>query len=157
MLCYSIYLYEENMANHIKIFFTSIIPHFEPWKTNLIENWNTIVGDLHEHVKLINIQNNMLILGVYDSAWLQEIYILSPILIKTINNYLGNEYITNVRFKNIGYNSQKVLHIKKTHEVKIQNQPRPQLTTQERTILLHIQDKGLRDALERYLMRCKEE
>ena len=118
-LCYAKYisLSGENMANHIKSFFTSIIPHFEPWKTNLLQNWNTIVGDLHEHVKLINIQNNMLVLGVHDSAWLQEIYILSPVLIKTINNYLGNEYITNVRFKNIGYNSTKIVH-KKKHEKK---------------------------------------
>lgn len=142
------------MAQHIKNFFAPIIPHYKVWKINLIENWNTIVGDLHEHVTLINIQNNMLLLGVYDSTWLQELYILSPVLLKTINDYLGDEHITRLRFKNIGYKkNKKNLHEKKIVEKKIK---KPHLTTRERTILTSIHDSELRNELERYLIRCKE-
>ncbi len=142
------------MAQHIKNFFAPIIPNYKVWKINLIENWNTIVGDLHEHVTLINIQNNMLLLGVYDSTWLQELYILSPVLLKTINDYLGDKYITSLRFKNIGYKKKKKnLYEKKVVGKKIK---KSHLTTRERTILTSIHDAELRNELERYLIRCKE-
>ena len=142
------------MAQHIKKFFASLVPHYEVWKINLIENWNTVVGDLHEHVTLINIQNNLLLLGVYDSTWLQELYILSPVLLKTINDYLGAEHVTRLRFKNIGYKKKKTnLYEKKAVKKKFKKAP---FTTRERTILTNIHDAELRNALEQYLIRCKE-
>lgn len=143
------------MAEHIKNLFSYLIPQYAEWKINLIKNWDSILGDLHEQVTLINIHQHMLTLGVYDAAWLQELYILSPVLIKTINSHLGNEYIKNLRFKNIGYKKKEKNEpkLKKRYEKRIVATP---ITHDENLVLKTVEDSDLRDALERYLIRCKE-
>jgi len=144
------------MARHIKNIFSTVIPQYESWKINLIEHWNTILGDLYEHVTLINIKDNRLVLGVYDAVWLQELYILSPVLIKTINDYLGSDYVANLRFKNIGYKKkQRNITTKTSHSTRPKT-CKPLLSSQEQTALIAIGDSELRNALERYLIRCKE-
>jgi hypothetical protein len=144
------------MARPIKFFFNPLIPRYEPWKVTLIEQWDTVMGDLHAHVTLINIQNNMLLLGVYDATWLQELHILSSVLIKTINDFLGDAHIQHLRFKNIGY-KKKQTHTTTVIPLKHKIRPRQiPLTHQEHSALATVKDSELRTVLEQYLIRCKE-
>ena len=48
---------------------------------------------------LEKIEGNTLIIGVYQASWLQELYLLSTVLLKTINNNLKYPYIKKLRFK----------------------------------------------------------
>lgn len=143
------------MARHIKFFFTPILPAYEPWKLKLMHEWKTILGDLHEHAILINIHNNILTIGVYDSTWLQELYILSCVLLQTINSYLGGEHITSLRFKTVGREQARYT---KAPAITVRQHERRSYTLcpQEQRALTAIRDTELRTALEGYLNRCKE-
>jgi hypothetical protein len=88
------------------VLYTFINPE-KSWKTDLLYKWNDIIGPLHSKVRIEKIYDNTLILGVFHSCWMQELYLLSPLLIKTINEKLDQPYIKEIRFKHIGLKSQK--------------------------------------------------
>jgi hypothetical protein len=93
-----------------------------------------------------------LILGVYDSSWLQELYMLTPLLLKKINEQLQNHTIHTIRFKHTAHKS-RVTHRKKSYTY---HSPRtPELSKKEQYALASIPDKDLQSALIQYLSRCK--
>jgi len=70
----------------------------ESWQTKLFRNWSLIVGSLHTKICLERINDNLLIVGVHDIHWMQELHCLAADLVATINHHLGNSYVTRVRF-----------------------------------------------------------
>ena len=56
------------MATEIKDLITSLFEQHHDWKFQLLKNWDSIMGNLATKVKLEKIQEDTLVLGVYDSC-----------------------------------------------------------------------------------------
>jgi hypothetical protein len=124
----------------------------EDWRLNLLNNWHEVVGNLNDKMRLEKIQGETLIIGVYDSNWMQELYLLSRPLIKTINTYLKKAYITELRFK--AACKTKPVTKKTTAPQKTTHQPIP-LKPKEIQALEKIDDPELRCVLQQFLGRCQ--
>jgi hypothetical protein len=139
---------------HIKQFLEKIIPQENGWKRQLLENWPAIMGRLQGKVTLENIYEDSLVLGVPDACWLQELYLLSPALIKQINEKLESPRIKQVRFKQVGRVQKKATAGQRPSS----RQPKQvQLSEQEKQALSRVADTDLQAALESYLIRCYQE
>lgn len=57
------------------------------WKINLLQNWPKIVGNIANKVMIYKIHKDTITLGVFELCWMQELYTLSPMLLKKINNF----------------------------------------------------------------------
>src|SRR5690349_13440966 len=79
------------------------------WQLHLIKNWSSIIGKLSTKVKLEKISNDTIVLGVYDSCWMQELYLLSDELLKKINSKLDEPKIKQIRFKQIGFKKAAIV------------------------------------------------
>jgi len=124
--------------------------HHESWKINLIKNWPTIIGSMHDKVSLHKIQSTNIVLGVHDSSWMQELYLLSKLILKKINKNLEEPRILTLRFQCI---EKKVRTIKaKPKSVFIPK--KITLKPQENLALKNINDPQLSDALQGFLQRC---
>ena len=143
------------MAQLIKQLLEQIIPRESEWKIYLLKHWDVIVGDLSAHMFLEKIyQDESLIVGVYDSSWMQELYFLSSILIQKINEQLGKPYIKTIRFK---YIPQKRRLSIVNKSITAKNIAPMQLTMQEYKMLEIITDPHLKEALKNFRLRCLRE
>lgn len=124
------------------------------WKYQLLKNWQNIFGKLSDKVYLEKIQNDILILAVYDACWMHELYALSDVLLASINKTLDKPYIKQLRFKRAGIARKKKL---KTTSNTCHKQQAITLTAQEQRILSSIKDKELAAALHNFLVRCYNE
>ncbi len=142
------------MAILLKTFLDSFIGQNDNWQLQLLKNWPTIVGTIKTKVQLLKIYDDMLIIGVFDSCWMQELYLLTPILLSMINEKLDKPRIQKLRFKTIVPSQQKKKSlITQTVRAKraIVLQPK------EIAMLETIKDEQLRVVLKDYLVRCYQE
>ena len=133
----------------------------ESWKINLIKNWPTIIGTLHEKVSLQKIHANSVVLGVYDSSWMQELYLLSKLILKKINSHLDRPRIETLRFQCIESSAAKTALDKKTAADKLKNRPATPkklftLKPDQIIAVQKIQDPQLSQALQGFLKKCQE-
>ena len=142
------------MAKLIKQFLQHYLSEKNNWKALLLQNWSTIIGDLRDRVTLEKIYEDLLVLGVYDSSWLQELYLLSPVILQTINASLDQPRIKRLRFKQIGRKTAINKKQKKQYQKK---QVNIELTKKEEKALNTIDDQQLKKALKRFLIRCYQE
>lgn len=124
------------------------------WKTKLLTEWPTIVGNLHDKITLEKIHGDTLIIGVYETSWLQELYMLSSVLIKTINSHLDKPYIKRIRLKYATKKTSQAPLTKKKKEAVVVRE-KITLNALESRTLLKIKDKDMREALHLFLSRCK--
>lgn len=124
--------------------------HNEAWKLNLIKNWPIIIGSLHEKVSLQKIHATSVVLGVHDSSWIQELYLLSKIILKKINSNLDSPRIVTLRFQCI----EKKETIVKKKPVIFSIKKKRDLQPQESKALSKINDPQLSSALQGFLQRC---
>ncbi|MGE0009221.1 MAG: DUF721 domain-containing protein [Candidatus Babeliales bacterium] len=148
------------MATSLKDLLQNIVPHQTSWKTELQQNWHHIVGHLATHVQLLKVYENALLLGVKDSSWLQEMYLLSPLLIETINKSLDKPYINKLHFKNVGDGEQT--QQTRAPQPKEKKPLPPQLikkhvTKFQQETLERVEDPELRESLKQLLLTCREE
>jgi len=122
----------------------------EAWKLNLIKNWPTIIGSLHEKVSLQKINATSVVLGVYDSCWIQELYLLSKLILKKINNSLDQPRILTLRFQCV----EKKEHITQKKKTVDHQEKKITLNAQESIALQKIRDPQLSDALQGFLKKC---
>lgn len=139
------------MALPIKNFLPSII-HQKGWKLQLLSQWAVIVGTLESKICIKKIEETQLIIGVYDASWLQELYYLSSVLLKTINEHLEKSTLTSIKFVHAPQKQikpeQKTINkttIKRTLIV---------LTDKEKQALENIKDEHLQKVLHSFLSRC---
>ncbi len=141
------------MTKQLKDLLPSLIKKEEHWQYTLLQQWSSIIGNLSTHVCLEKIQNDTLILGVYDACWMQELYMLSGLLIDTINKNLDQPRIKHLRFKRIAPRVPKQV-------TPLPSAPPSKpvvLTQREQKALDGIQDAHLREALQLFLIRCYKE
>ena len=141
------------MAKHIKECFGTILST-KDWKTQLLMNWPTIIGDLKNQVVLEKVDDHSLVLGTFSSSWMQELYLLSPLLLATINKHLDYPRIKFIRFK---IASTKKNNTATTPACKISHKKNVPLSQHEQKTLETIQDEQLRNALKDFLIRCRQE
>lgn len=142
------------MAVNLKEVLQSLINPDKSWKTDLLYRWNEIVGPLHNKVRIEKIYDDTLILGVFHSCWMQELYLLSPLLIKTINEKLDQPYVKQLRFKHISTKQHKKCT---TRPITAQKKKDVTLTKQDECILAKVADPTLREALKAFRIRCYQE
>ena len=142
------------MTTTIKTTLDTFLNQQNSWQIQLLKNWATIVGSFKTNVQLLKIYEDTLIVGVQDSCWLQELYLLSPLLIQTINSTLDTPRIKNLRFKTVGLSNKKIRrkdNQKKFIKKEVALSPRELLT------LASIKDEQLRLVLREYLIRMYQE
>lgn len=142
------------MPTHIKEFLTELFPPDQLWKVTLLEQWQTIMGNLKAHVTLLKITEDTLTLGVFNSSWLQEMYLLSPIILETINKSIDQPRIKQLRFKQIA--QKKKVNRKQPAQVNAHYKPVP-LSSKQQSALSTVADEELRSVLYRFLQRCTRE
>jgi len=124
------------------------------WKLYLLSNWDSIIGTIKAKVTLEKIDDDTLVLGVYDACWMQELYLLSHVLLATINQRLDQPRIKHLRFKRAGKRpprkSSPQQSTQRTYEPVV-------LTEHEKRALATVDDPHLREALSSFLIRCYRE
>ncbi len=142
------------MTKHIKTLLTPFIQSKQlDWKIKLLEEWPRIMGSLATNVSIAKIYEDTVVLGVYDSCWLQELYLLSPTILQTINENLDQPRIKTVRFKQVGSPKQR----KKVFQKRVEKTAPISLNQREKTALSRIKNESLRSALQSFLIRCHKE
>ena len=141
------------MATNLKELLQTLINPTKSWKTDLLYRWKDIIGPLHTKVCIEKIHDDMLILGVYHACWMQELYLLSPLLIKTINEKLDQPYIKQIRFKQIPSKKNKI----KITAIKCVQKKEIILSKKDENTLTKITDPILREALKAFRIRCYQE
>ena len=139
------------MSYHINQLLNSCLPSHK-WELQLVQKWPTIIGDLQQHVHIEKMHDNTIVLGVYDSSWLQELYMLSPLLLKKINTNLTNHTIHYLRFKQT---TKKYIRHKEKSFHSNQTEKPATLSIHHEKALTNINDDDLRTMLIRFLARCQ--
>lgn len=143
------------MARLFKDVLATALPVNTNWKFLILQQWDACIGDLKMHVRLEKINDDYsLVLSVWQSSWLQELYYLSDILLKKINANLAYPYIKKLRFK---YSPRSVHHQYRAPHIPVRTQKAYTLTYSEQQALEKVQDPQLRDALKKFLQRCYQE
>lgn len=125
------------------------------WKTKLLTEWPSIMGNLADKVTIEKIYDDNLVLGVHDTSWLQELYMLSPVLIKTINEHLEKPYIKTVRLKHATTPKKQASSLP---PVPLYTPPQPTLlTAKEKYVLQTVKDTELQKVFQTFLYRCRQE
>lgn len=142
------------MAIAIKKILDELLTNQDNWQLQLLSHWPAIIGSMKANVQILKIYEDTLVIGVLDSCWLQELYLLTPLLLRQINEKLDKPRIKNLRFKALGIKEKtarknignRSCSIKQVH-----------LSLQEKERLASIKDEQLREALQQYLYRCHRE
>lgn len=124
------------------------------WRLTLIKEWPIIFGPLSSRVFIESITDTTLVLGVSDACLMQELYVLSPLILSTVQKSIGNSFIKQVRLKRthmVTYQKPyKKMHI--SYPIKSVT-----LTHAETYALECIVDSELKEALRMYCIRCHQE
>jgi len=124
------------------------------WKLSLLKSWPEIIGSLGNKVAIEKVHDDTVVLSVYDSCLMQELYLLSPVLINSINKKLDQPRIKQVRFKQAGRKKEK----KVVAPPKIREPEKEiHLSSREKQALTTIEDPALRAALKAFRIRCYRE
>jgi hypothetical protein len=124
------------------------------WQVNLLNIWPDIASTLGTKVTIEKLYKETIVLGVQDSCWLQELYLLSPTLLHRINQTLDHPRLKKVRFKKLGIQKKMV---KKRSKRKIRTPLEYQVTEREQKALGTIKNQELKNALTSFLIRCHGE
>ena len=143
------------MAQPVGKLLQSLFNQNNDWKMILLKQWPEIVGTLAQHVQVEKVTDETLVLAVQDSCWLQELYHLSDLLLKSINQKLDRPRIKKLRFKTKGLpqerKTKKVLPTIKRARKKIT------LSRHEQNALDRVKDKQLQEALKEFRDRIYQE
>lgn len=143
------------MSIHIKNLLKPFIQNQADWKVKIFNSWQEIMGKLANHATIEKIYQDTIVLGVYDSCWLQELYLLSPTILQTINNHLEKPYLKQIRFKQTTKKQPKAVNL--PHK-KVESLTQSiALSDYEKQALARIKDDSLKHVLESFLIRCYRE
>ena len=143
------------MAKQVSALLHDFLPKHHQWKMKLMQEWDGIIGNLKDKVRIEKIDGDLLVLGVIHPSWAQELMFLSAMLRNKINDALGSERIKTIRCKTIvrgtRASSKKVVlknMAAKAYDV-VERTPK-----QERS-LRKIKDKEMRQVFAAYFNRVQ--
>lgn len=139
------------MAVALKDLIPRILDTQADWRVGLARDWHAIVGGLATRTCLEKIYEDTVVIGVYESHWMQELYLLSPEIKEAINAVLKVPRIRHVRLKLV---EEKKKTIRKVYPKKIRRPDSVVLTSSQTHALARIQDEDLRVALTDFWARC---
>lgn len=143
------------MTTPIKQIVQNIFARQKDWRLKIIQKWPAIVGPLHERVSIEKITEDTVYLTAIDSCWLTEIYMLSTLVLKNINDTFEYPRIKYLKFSLKDSKNIKPLHaIAKPQEAVHKTMP---ISFREKKALETVKDKTLQEALEKFLIRCKQQ
>lgn len=144
------------MTTHIKALLSPLLQKKEQsWKISLLNKWPEIMGTLSNHVSIEKIQDDTIILGVQNSSWLQELYLMGPTILETINKSLDQPRFKTIRFKQRGTKIPR----KKEHTRSAPSfwSAPVTISDSEQRALNRIEDSSLKEVLHAFLVRCHRE
>lgn len=124
----------------------------ESWKLKLLSEWDAITGTLSDKMRLEKIDGTTLVIGVFQASWMQELYLLSAVLLRSINEHLDKPYVKRLRFKLATHKEYKEPLVKQPAK-KIIRTP-ISLSKREQEALHKIKDQELQKVLHAFLSRC---
>ncbi len=129
----------------------SIAQEQKNWKFTLMQQWATIMGSLVLKISIYKIYNDSIVLGVCDSSWMHEMYLLSNLIKQKINASLDRPRIQAIRFQYVtpASKTKKIVALEKHAAA-----PEKILSHQEKAALEKINDPELSQALTRLLNKC---
>lgn len=136
-----------------------VVPRPADWRIALIAGWQKAVGDLHTQMRLEKIEGSCLVVAVYDSHWMHELFMLTPVIIKTINEFLGSEEVAQMRFvlaRGRGRFSQYERYGTKSGPVPAQKMQRKRcvLGSRHEIALRSVKDNELQEVLKAFFDHC---
>lgn len=139
------------MAVLVRDIIPQVLEKQRDWRTVLARDWGHLVGSLATRTCLEKIYDDTVVIGVYESHWMQELFLLSSDIKDLLNNALGTSRIRQVRFKLVEERkrAQRVMYPKKTGRP-----AESPLNASQKQALLRITDDGLRQALADFWARC---
>lgn len=126
----------------------------DEWKFQLLSEWTSIVGNLSDKMRLEKIDNDTLVIGVYQATWLQELYLLSNVLLHSINKHLKHPHVKKLRFKHASVHEHKNTSQEAAVVEPLKKVQPFILSYDERRALSTIKDQDLKQALQGFLQRC---
>jgi len=129
--------------------------HGHTWQMYLIQNWRTIVGNLHTRICLEKIQEDTIVVGVYDSHWMQELFLLNSMLLTMMNAHFDKPYIKQIRLKLAKQNPENLKKKKKLTAAPAQPPLVINVTEEHRIALAQVKDSELQKILQDFLGYCK--
>ena len=144
------------MSTHIKTLLSPLLQKKElSWKITLFKKWPEIMGTLAQHVTIEKIEDETIILGVQNSSWLQELYLMGPTILATINQSLDQHQFKSVRFKQRGLQTPRK---KKNERTTPSFWTAPvTISDTEQKALDRIEDEALKKEMHAFLVRCHRE
>ncbi len=139
------------MAVHIKNILAKIIEK-DDWRIDLMRRWDMVVGSLQTKVRLEKTYDDTAVIGVYESHWLQELYLLSDELCDSINNVIGQHKIKNIRFVLVEERERPKQVVQKPKKLVVP--ATVTLTDKQQKALKGIKDPELKDAMKVFWSRC---
>ncbi len=121
------------------------------WQMQLLSNWPHIVGTLHEQMRIEKIQQDCLVIGVYDPHWMQELFMLAPTILEAIKKNLKETPINTLRF--VCVQKKENTARAKTTEVP-QKKEEKQLSPHHEQVLTRVQSDELKSALRTFFANC---
>ena len=141
------------MSVEIKSILSNFVNQNKNWEIYLISHWKDIMGKLKDHATLEKVEKDTLIISVTSSSWLQELYLLSNVLIKQINSKLPAPYVKKLKFK---LEQKKKFKMRAKSDVKKLKFENIKLSQREEFALKKIKDEELSNQLKKFLIKCKE-
>ncbi len=142
------------MALLLKDVLHSFLYEQDDWRLTLLQNWDTIVGSLKNRVRLEKIDRDIVVLGVYESHWMQELFLLSRVFLQSINNRLDKPRITSVRFKLVEKKEYPLTSKRTFVSVQKRSTQPIVLNLQQKQAIAAIADEQLGSMLVSFLARC---
>lgn len=121
------------------------------WQHQVIADWAQIIGPMHQRVRVEKIENDILILGVFDAAWMHELSMLTDVLKDKINRFLGAPYIKSVRLRRVAPHQRTKRTVNAAPKRSLPPKP---LSIHEQTSLRAIRDPELKKTLVAFRDRC---
>ena len=136
-------LISQTLANHFAA-------QIGDWQMRIMQGWGEIAGELSKQARVEKIIKDTLVLGVYDTCWMQELHLLSSVICQKVNQYIGQKQIRQIRVKYVQKHVFRPLLAKP-----INNNPQINLTSPELQTLKNIIDPELRSAIQSFWIRCR--
>ena len=141
------------MALPLQSIVSSFLQSNTDWRKRLVQEWPTMVGDLHTKMRLERIgQDSTVVIGVYDIHWMHELHMLSPLIMQTINEKLGSAVVKKIRFivtdmAVVDVSAPPIAGQKADGGIEAQSRLLKSLTTEQQKTLAEIKDPHLQAAI----------